>query len=184
MVASCGVDGDPGHCYFSLDWEYYSEDYGVTYYEDNNPDVPVAGDIDPGRNYDCYPGRYDYYYESEDPEYVYEYTGFYDLFQNPGTPGGLLHDGLDGADTYFELYLYVKARKGLDQPGGLKSLATEQPVATSHSAEMAIEEVKCDLSNSVREIHGTPLRVEAREWEQTKGDWTLRVEETVKIYKK
>ena len=184
MVVSCGVDGDPGHCYFSLDWEYYDEDYGVYYYEDNNPDVPVAEDIDPGRDYDCYPGRYDYYYESEDLEYMYEHTGFYDLFQNPGTPGGLLHDGLDGADTYFELYLFVKARKGLDHPGGVKSLPTKQPFVTSHSEEKPIEGIQSKLTRSGRNIDGGPLRVETNEWEQTKGDWTLRIEETMKVYKK
>ena len=208
MVASCGVDGDPGHCYFSLDWEYYNEDYGVTYYEDNNPDFPKYGESKEGygrstsyfseyesgsinseeivarKYYESYPGRYNYIYESQDSTNWNQHLGFYELEQNLGTPGGLLQDGLDGADTYFDLFLYVNARKGLDHNGGLKSLPTEQPVAISPSAKMAIEEVKRDLSNSGREIHGTPLRVETREWEQTKGDWTLRVKETVKIYKK
>lgn len=184
MVVSCGVDGDPGHCYFSLDWEYYGEDYGVYYYEDDNPDVPVAGDIEPGRDYDCYPGRYDYYYESEDPEYVYKHNGFYDLFQNPGTPGGLLHDGLDGADTYFELYLFVKARKGLDRTGGLMSLPTEQPLGTLQFKEKCIEDIQGKLTHSGGIILGNPLRVETMAWEQTKGNWTLRIEETMKVYKK
>ena len=30
---SCGVNGDPGHCYISIDWEYYDEDYGVNFYK-------------------------------------------------------------------------------------------------------------------------------------------------------
>jgi hypothetical protein len=184
MVVSCGVDGDPGYCYFALDWEYYNENYGVTYYEDNNPDVPESEDIVAGLYYESYPGVYDYYYESEDPEYWYDYTGVYELYQNPGTSGGLLHDGLDGADTYFDLYLYVKARKGVEHNGNLKSLPAEQPVATSPSAEKAVEGAKRELSGSGREIHGSPLRVETREWEQTKGDWTLRVQETVRVHKK
>lgn len=184
MAVSCGIDGDPGHCYFSLDWEYYNEDYGVYYYEDNNLDVPGSDEIVAGYYYECYPGIYDYYYESEDMKYWYDYTGFYELFQNSGSPGGLLHDGLDGADTYFDLYLFVKARKGMDHTGGLKSMPAEQPVATSPSAMMAVEGVKRELSRSGRTIHGDPFRVETREWEQTKGDWTLRVEETVRIYRK
>lgn len=184
MAVSCGVDGDPGHSYISIDWEYYNEDYGVTYYADDNPDVPDSDELIIGHFYECYPGRYDYYYESEDPDYWYDYTGFYELFQNPGTPGGLLHDGLDGADTYLELYLYVKARKGLDHTGGLKSLPAEQPVATSPSEEISAKAVKSLLSRSGRTIHGDLLRIETREWEESKGDWTLRVEETVKVYKK
>lgn len=184
MAVSCGVDGDPGHCYISIDWEYYNEDYGVYYYEDNNPDVPDSDEIEPEWYYESYPGVYDYYYESEDPDYWYDYTGFYELIQNPGTPGGVLHDGLDGADTYFDLYLYVKARKGLDSTGGLKSVPAEQPGATTPSAIMAEEGLEHELSGSGRTFHDEPLRVETREWEQTKGDWTLRVEETVRVYKK
>jgi hypothetical protein len=111
IVSACGVDGDPGHCYFSLDWEYYSEEYGVYYYEDNNPDVPESSEIIAGFYYDCYPGRYDFYYESEDPEFIYTYTGYYTLYQNPGLPGGLMRDGPDGADTYVDLYLLVYAEE-------------------------------------------------------------------------
>ena len=120
IAVSCGVDGDPGHCYFSLEWEYYHEDYGVTYYEDNNPDVPNLDEIVSGYYYECYPGIYDYKYLSEDTARSYTHEGTYELYQNSGTAGGLLHDGLDGADTYFELYLYVKARKSLERTGGLK----------------------------------------------------------------
>lgn len=184
MTVSCGVDGDPGYCYISIDWEYYNENYGVYYYEDNNPDVPDSDGLVAGYYYESYPGVYDYYYEAEDPEYWYDYTGFYELFQNPGTAGGLMHDGLDGADTYFDLYLFVKARKGLENTGEFKAVPAEQPVATSPSAMMALEGVKREQSYSGREIHGAPLRVETREWEQTEGDWTMRVEETMRVYKK
>ncbi|MEX0982209.1 MAG: hypothetical protein WDZ47_09005 [Bacteroidales bacterium] len=208
MVVSCGVDGDPGHCYFSLDWEYYSEDYGVYYYEDNNPDFPKYGEskegygrsnsyfsehdsgiinseeIVAGQYYESYPGSYNYFYESQDSMNWYQHFGFYELKHNLGTPGGLLHDGLDGADTYFELYLYVKVRKGLDHTGGLKSLQTEQPFVISHSEENPIEGIQGKLTRSGRIIHGDTLRIETMQWEQTKGDWTLRIEETMKIYKK
>jgi hypothetical protein len=184
MAVSCGVEGDPRHCYVSIDWEYYNEDYGVYYYEDNNPDVPDLDEIEPGWYYESYPGVYDYYYESEDPDYFYDYTGFYELFQNPGTAGGLLHDGLDGADTYFDLYLFVRARKGLDGTGGLKSVPSGQPGATTPSAIMAGEGFAQKLSDTGRTIQGEPLRVETREWEQAIDNWTLRVEETVRVYKK
>src|SRR6056297_986214 len=113
MSVSCGRSGDPGHCYISVDWEYWDEDYGVYYYEDDNPDVPESQFIDPGIYYDSYPGYYEYYYEAEDPDEWFTYEGFYELLQNPGTPGGLFRDGWDGADTYVDLYLYIYARKGL-----------------------------------------------------------------------
>jgi hypothetical protein len=184
MAVSCGVDGDPGHCYISVDWEYYNADYGVYYYEDNNPDVPDSDEIVPGWYYESYPGVYDYYYESEDPDYWYDYTGFYELIQNPGSPGGLLHDGLDGPDTYFDLYLYVIVRKGLNSTNILKQAPPGQPVDILPSAMIDAERDRRNPSNPGRRIQGDPLRVETREWEQTKGDWILRVEETVRVYKK
>jgi hypothetical protein len=114
ILNSCGVSGDPGHCYISIDWEYYNEDYGVYYYEDNNPEVPDFELIVDSIYYDSYPGEYDYYYESEDKESWYTYDGFYTLIQNPGYSGSLFDDGLNGVDTYVDLYLYIYARKGLD----------------------------------------------------------------------
>ena len=214
MATSCGVSGDPGHCYFSLDWEYYNEDYGVYYYEDNNPDVPESEFIEPGLYYDCYPGTYDYYYESEDRDYVYTYEGFYTLVQNPGTPGGFLHDGMDGTDTYFDLYLYIYNRKGLwvdgisidgqgatdpssgtpsagIQPGvmfsdgdtsagntpvSLPSASVNQSANSTHSLVMK--------SNPETVMAASPVKVNQRSWEVTRGNWTLRFEEEVKAYQK
>jgi hypothetical protein len=137
LSISCGVEGDPGYCYFSLDWEYYNEDYGVYYYEDNNPDIPGFGEskegfgksnpyfsvnksegtnseeLVAGNYYESYPGKYNYVYESRDSLNHYQHFGFYELQQNPGTTAGFMYDGLDGADTHKDLYLYIYARKGL-----------------------------------------------------------------------
>ena len=110
---SCGVNGDPGHCYFSLDWEYYDAEYGVMYYEDDNADVPEGINLEPNVWYDCYPGTYNYYYESEDYEYLYTYEGTYSLIQELGTTARLFADGMDGLDTHMDLYLYVYARKAV-----------------------------------------------------------------------
>ena len=191
LSVSCGVDGDPGHCYFSIDWEYYNENYRVYYYEDNNPDVPESDDIEAGYYYDCYPGLYDYYYESEDPEYWYEYTGFYELIQNPGTPGGFLHDGLDGADTHIELYLYIYARKSLGTTEGIQAPGDDLSAttmlsngATTLSADIYSDNAVAQRSRSGRLITGDPLRVEINAWEKQQGDWVLHVEEQVKVYKK
>jgi len=133
MVGSCGVEGDPGHCYVSIDWEYIRDDYAVTYYEDNNPAVPAAGEIIKGYYYDSYPGRYDYYYESEDPYYYYEYEGYYELIQNPGTPARLFSDGLDGAPYYFDLYLQVIA------PVGKKAAPHPPDPGTVHTQEYRLK---------------------------------------------
>jgi hypothetical protein len=184
MALSCGIDGDPGHCYFAVDWEYYNEDHGVYYYEDNNDEVPDSDEIVSGWYYESYPGVYDYFYEAEDPEFWYRYNGFYELLQNSGSPGGLLHDGLDGADTKFKLFLYIEAMDSLVYTSGPKSAPSVQPVATSPSAKMAVEGAMHELASSGREFHGTPLRVETREWEQIKGEWTMRVEQTVRVYRK
>lgn len=174
FVTSCGRSGDPGHCYISVDWEYYNEDYGVYYYEDDNPDVPESQFIDPGLYYDSYPGYYDYYYEAEDPDEWFSYEGFYELFQNPGTAGGLFRDGFDGAPTYFDLYLYVYARKGL---------AVEDVQVTKSIADPQVPSLETS-SRSGRAITGAPVRTETRRWEKTDGTWTIRVQEEVKVYRK
>lgn len=173
LVVSCGVSGDPGHCYISVDWEYYGPEYGVYLYEDDNPDVPDLEFIDPGFYYDSYPGVYEYYYESEDEDYVYYYTGTYTLFQNLGTQGGVFNDGMDGADTYFDLYLEIYAKKGLTE---------KQGVAGGSSALH-------QSSDNITSLRGfanttTPEDVQVRSWKQQSGNWTLDVEETVEIYRK
>ena len=213
LSASCGVEGDPGYCFISIEWEYYNENYRVYYYEDNNPDIPTFGEskaefegnnskfsvsyngntdseeIVAGQYYESYPGKYDYYYESEDPEYLYEYTGFYELIQNPGSQGGLLHDGLDGADTYFDLYLYIDARKGLVT--GERIMAAAEKVtaakmlpvgAINPSAGTNYDNTVAQRSHLGRVIKGDPLRVENHSWQMQEGNWVLRVEEQVKVY--
>jgi hypothetical protein len=174
LAVSCGRSGDPGHCYISIDWEYYNEEYGVYYYEDDNPDVPESRFIEPGLYYDSYPGYYEYYYEAEDPDEWFSYEGYYELFQNPGTAGGLFRDGWDGAPTYFDLYLYVYARKGL----------TLKDVQVTKSDRQADAPALETTSRSGRAITGTPERTETRTWEKSDGTWTLRVQEEVKVYRK
>ncbi len=172
MAVSCGRSGDPGHCYVSIDWEYWNEDYGVYYYKDDNPDVPESQFIDPEIYYDSYPGFYEYYYEAEDPDEWFTYTGYYELFQNPGTPGGLFLDGWDGADTYFDVYLYVYARKGLTLKDAQITKSAEQPDVPALEA----------TSRSGRAITAAPVRTETRSWEKTDGPWTISVTEEVKVY--
>ncbi len=162
---SCGVDGDPGHCYFSLDWEYYDSEYGVLYYNDDNLDVPSGISLEANVWYDCYPGTYNYYYESEDYEYEYTYEGTYTLIQELGTPARLFDDGMDGVDTYMDLYLYVYARKAV----GAESQSDESK---------SLDEQSGELKTSV------PLRVEQSTWEQEKNGWKMVVDQTVKVYPK
>lgn len=162
---SCGVDGDPGHCYFSVDWEYYDAEYGVYYYEDDNPDVPEGMNLEANVWYDCYPGTYNYYYESEDYEYLYTYEGTYTLIQELGTQARMFEDGLDGLDTYLELYLYVYARKAL----------TSEAQST---AQKELRDQPVDLKKA------TPIKVEESSWESTKDGWKMIVNQKVKVYPK
>lgn len=163
LVTSCGVHGDPGYVFFSLDWEYYSDDYAVTYYEDDNSNVPIWADIIPELYYDCYPGTYDYYYESEDPNYFYDYTGYYTLEQIPGSTGGVFLDGMNGADTYFDLYLYVVARKSLSADFDMKK-----------SADSAVSLGR----------EGEPIYTEKISRTELNGAWKLSIEEEVRVYRK
>lgn len=162
---SCGVNGDPGHCYFSIDWEYYHDDYGVYHYEDNNPDVPEVMNLEANVYYDCYPGTYTYSYKSEDYDYWYTYEGTYTLIQNLGTTAHLFEDGLDGIDTYFELFLLVYARKAIqvDMPGSTKNQLVISGENTLNSKPEAVEEFS---------------------WEEEKDGWTMKVTQVMSRYRK
>lgn len=122
FLVSCGVDGDPGHCYMTIEWEYYNEGYGVSYYEDDNESIPAWEELENGVEYDCYPGEYTYFYTSEDSSCYYSYSGVYTLVQNPGYSGSLLKDGLDGVDTRFTLKLPVYALDSVEQLNACDSL--------------------------------------------------------------
>lgn len=149
-LVSCGVEGDPGHCYFSLEWEYYNENYGVINYEDDNPDVPEFSLIVPKMNYECYPGVYNYYYQSIDSDSTYHYfEGSYELIQNSGTSSGFFQDGMDGADTYFELSLLI--------------------YGNDSTSEKSLELINSNISSN-----------QLREWETSRGDWTIKVKEKVR----
>lgn len=174
FLNSCGVSGDPGHCFISLDWEYYNNDYGVYYYDDTNDDIPELDLIDPGWYYDSYPGDYEYYYESEDERYWYSYTGTYTLIQNLGFQGGLFRDGLNGADTYFDLYLSIYAKKAF----------ISDDLTTAIQEDAHIEKGVSGISPSGREIVAHPVTVDSNSWEEKKGEWIIRFEEEVKVYSK
>lgn len=174
MFNSCGVSGDPGHCYVSVDWEYYNEEYRVYYFEDDNPAVPDMEFLEPGLYYDSYPGLYSYYYESEDTAFIYKYNGIYELLQNSGFPGGLFHDGPNGVDTYFDLFLYIYAKKGL-------------AVNTEVSGDCCFGDSlisRTYTEGSLRNTAIEPQHTESREWTVTKGDWILSVKEEVSVFAK
>lgn len=162
---SCGVNGDPGHCYISIDWEYYNENYGVYYYEDNNPDVPEGINLERLYYYDSYPGTYDYYYESEDYENWYTYEGTYTLVQNPGAPARLFGDGMDGLDTYLDMYLYIRARKDIS---GVRM----------NTGEKGLSEKPLDFYKS------EPVFIELQNWEEEKEGWKIIFSQKATAYSK
>lgn len=178
FIGGCGLDGDPGHCYFSLDWEYYNPSYGVYYYEDNNPDVPESEDIVPRKYYDSYPGLYDYYYESEDSFYVYTYTGEYELIQNQGMPGGVFQDGQDGADSYLDLFLFIYEEVGLQKKS--KFLQNdEKDVCGNQESRLNAKNTK-----SGKIVAESPVMDENREKTYQQGNWTIQIDERVRVYLK
>lgn len=181
LATACGVDGDPGHCFFSLDWEFYSEDYRVSYYEDNNPDVPESSKIDSEIYYDCYPGTYDFYYESEDPEFLYSYTGYYTLYQNPGLPGGFLRDGPDGADTYLDLYLLVYAEE--DDLIIIQQNSSEPEYSEKNTSKGLLKATGEKLTN---DRFNTLQPIATRNFNHTskKDGWTIEFVGTCTIYPK
>ena len=184
FFVSCGVSGDPGHCYISIDWEYYNEQYGVNFYQDNNDDVPEFEFIEPEKYYDSYPGKYVFNYKSEDEEYWYSYEGTYELIQNLGYDGGLLHDGLDGVDYYFDLYLHIYDTTGLDQENGKWSDDTDSEL-NSYSPGLKYNSpltIDIDMVGALQ--NEVPVRIESANWEQQKGNWSLLMSQVIKIYKK
>jgi len=174
LLTSCGVDGDPGHCYFSIDWEWYNDDYGVYYYEDDNPDVPESSEIEAQLYYDCYPGVYDYYYEAEDPKNWYTYEGYYTLYQNPGFRGGLLRDGPDGVDTYFDLYLLV-----YPEVEDLRISESDQ-MAPTYKKSIA----RPLFASRENFIQDDPIHSEEYYFKNTRNDWTIEFSGVRKVYRK
>ncbi len=165
IVYSCGVDGDPGHCYIKINWEYYYDGYGVIDYEDNNPDVPDGPELEADSFYNSYPGTYDYTYISEDSVNDYVTTGFYTLIQNLGTPARLFEDGMDGLDTEFELTLLIHARKE-----GIAKLP--------NSVEQHLS------GTQVSNIKSLPVNVEDFSWEVSNNGWTMKVTQQILTYLK
>ncbi|MCX6335205.1 MAG: hypothetical protein NT092_13065 [Bacteroidia bacterium] len=122
FTTGCTKDGVNGDAYISIDWEYIDSDNKVSSYTDNNPSTPVT--IDADKEYLTQPGTYTYSYESEDLYYYYSHSGTYTITINPGTAKTLFSDGVDGADTYFDLYLTIYKRKG-DEKGYISDARDE-----------------------------------------------------------
>ena len=109
ILSSCekeinyGHDGRHGNAYLSLNWI----DSRPLYLETGTYDIPRV--FEWGRYYRTYPGIYTLYYEGEiwnGHNYVfYAWEMDYEIWINPGEPGGYGYDGRDGRDTYFSLEL-------------------------------------------------------------------------------
>ena len=179
-IGGCGMSGDPGHCYFSLDWEYYSEDYGVFYYWDNNSNVPESEDIEPNKYYDCYPGVFDYEYQSMDPDSIYQYTGTYELKQNPGTPGNLFQEGMDGVDTYFDLYLYIYAKEESEVSISEDSIVKSTNSNLSNSCISSGQSLKVCSKADFRDRE--PARIDQQHYTVERNGWVLTMNEKVSVY--
>lgn len=101
ILGSCGKTGKDGKAYLSIDW-----DDSVYYYSDNCSGVPSS--IQANTYYEVEPGTYNYTYDYTDiNDNSWEETGTFTITNNKGKEGGLIFNGADGEDTYFDLYLYA-----------------------------------------------------------------------------
>lgn len=90
-----GPPGHPGDCFFGVDYE----DHMPYSYWDDNPAIPYNPSL--GSYYPTAPGLYRFEYHVNPWDYWY---GTYEIFQNPGGPGGSHGEpGYNGADSYLML---------------------------------------------------------------------------------
>ena len=124
ILCSCGKDGIDGNIYLAIT----PGGNCIDSYTDNNYSIP-------------YGFIYGYSYgPCDDGTYSYTYyfcggggwQGTYSIHRNPGTEGGFLHSGDDGADRYFTFtlgagggYISGKANNDLPQPSESDTSATE-----------------------------------------------------------
>jgi hypothetical protein len=96
-----GRDGRPGKAFLSLTYEYEEP----TYLDAGTGDIPPV--FKWGEFYRAYPGWYTLYYEGEhwtgSHWAFYAWEVDYEIWENPGEPGGYHYNGRNGADNYFTL---------------------------------------------------------------------------------
>lgn len=109
-------DGEDGHAYLTLDWDWY-----VDAYTDDNPGLPPT--IDRRATYRVQPGTYYFSFDCSDGLGNYwGYNGAYTITINKGSKGGLFSAGDDGADRYFTLWLsgdgagFTGSKNGVELP--------------------------------------------------------------------
>lgn len=98
-----GFDGRPGRAFLSFTWI----DAKPMYLEAGTYDIPRV--FEWGKYYRAYPGLYKLYYEGEywngHAYMFYAWEMDYEIWVNPGEPGGYGYNGRDGRDTYFTMEL-------------------------------------------------------------------------------
>ena len=95
MTVNCGKVGDPGSAYMALYCDYYLEDL----YFPAMPDYIYEGTYYPHAEGTYYFAYLLYYYG------YYYCDGTYTIGVEPGEEGGLLKDGADGADRFYDFYM-------------------------------------------------------------------------------
>ncbi len=96
-----GSDGRPGTAFISATWIDDEPDY----IDVGTSDIPYH--FNWGQFYRAYPGYFSMYYEGEvwmgNRWAFYAWEIDYEIWREPGEPGGKFYHGRDGADTYFTL---------------------------------------------------------------------------------
>jgi len=108
ILISCGEDGSDGDAFIGFNW------VGTVWYSDNIPSTPSKPEY--GEWYNTQPGKYTLnYYHELNPGIDWELT--FTISINKGTEGGLITDGEDGDDKYFEIGLWSDGPEVYDYSG-------------------------------------------------------------------
>ena len=97
IFLNCGADGEDGKAYICVDWVF-------TPVVVNIPDIDTYGGYYyAGRDNEIDPGDYWGEYIAWDDSY-WSFT--YEIEINEGEKGSFAHEGADGEDKYYEIWLY------------------------------------------------------------------------------
>jgi hypothetical protein len=103
FLTGCFIDGKPGKVYFAVCW--VNTPLGPTSFSDT--DLPST--IVNKKYYLTTAGSYSFTTWTWDTNY---YSQYYTLEANAGSRGSLFQDGTNGADNFYQLYLYGSAAGG------------------------------------------------------------------------
>lgn len=157
LIAGCGSDGNDGKAYVAYDWTYEPSALN-----DTNPSTPDT--VYAATYFQTQPGTYYFGYDN----YYSSWTGVYTVTINKGKDGGLIADGDDGEDKYFDIYLsssgptFSAAKAMADQalPGAAAQAAREVVKSNALGTESQGEALETYIEEKTNGLYS--IRLEAR----------------------